>query len=115
MLPRFNEAEHEAELAFYRGENPEQIDWLTSNKEFKKAPPPPHTPFEMIISTEVQCEGDPPCIKSYDVYEQIEREIAQEEWPEGSYRQVDAGHVIFLERPEVAVNAVKRVAAKSPG
>ena len=115
VLPRFNEAEHEAELAFYRGENPEQIDWLTSNKEFKKAPPPPHMPFEMIISTEVQCEGDPPCIKSYDVYEQIEREIAQEEWPEGSYRQVDAGHVIFLERPEVAVNAVKRVAAKSPG
>jgi len=115
VLPRFNKEEREAELAFYRGENPEQIDWLTSSKELKKAPAPPPVPFEMIISTEVQCEGDPPCIKSYDVYEEIEREVAQEEWPEGSYRQVDAGHVIFLERPEVAVNAVKRVASKSPG
>jgi alpha/beta hydrolase fold len=116
VLPLFNKAEREAELAFYRGDNPEQIDWLTSSKEFKKAPAPPPVPFEMIISTEVQCEGeseeDPgPCLKSYDVYEEIEREIAQEEWPEGSYRQVDAGHAIYLEKPEVAINAVKRVSS----
>jgi hypothetical protein len=70
----------------------------------------------MIISTEVQCEGEPPrCIKSYDVYQQIEREVAQEQWPEGSYRQVPYGHVIFLEWEPVAGNAVKRVASKGQG
>ena len=113
-LPLFTKEEREAERAFYRGENPEHIDWFTSNKEFEKAPPPPPVPFEVIISTKVQCEGEPPpCIKSYDVYEDIEREIAQEEWPEGSYRQVEYGHVIFLEWQPVAVNAVKRVVSKS--
>jgi alpha/beta hydrolase fold len=112
-LPLFTKEEREAERAFYRGENPEHIDWFTSNKEFEKAPPPPPVPFEVIISTKVQCEGEPPpCIKSYDVYEDIEREIAQE-WPEGSYRQVEYGHVIFLEWQPVAVNAVKRVVSKS--
>ena len=114
-LPRFNKEERKAERAFYRGENFEHIDWFTTNKEFKQAPAPPPVPFEMIISTEVQCEGEPPpCIKSYDVYEEIEREIAQE-WPEGSYRQVDWGHVMFLEWEPVAVNAVKRVASKGQG
>src|SRR5215204_1150222 len=116
VLPQFNKEERKEEIAYYRGENPEQIDWLTSSKEMKKAPAPPPVPFEMIISTEVQCEGeseeDPgPCLKSYDIYEEIEREIAQEEWPEGSYRQVDAGHAIYLEKPEVAINAVKRVSS----
>jgi len=119
-LPRFNKEERQEELAFYRGENPEQIDWLTSSKELKKAPAPPPVPFEMIISTELQCEGESeenpgPCLKSYDIYEEIEREVAQEEWPEGSYRQVDTYHAMFLERPKVAVHAVKRVASKSPG
>jgi len=119
-LPRFDKEERQAERAFYRWENPEQIDWLTSNEEFKKAPQPPPVPFEMIISTEVQCEGeseeDPgPCLKSYDIYEEIDCEIAQEVWPEGSYRQVDYGHVIFLEWEPVAVNAVKRVVSKRPG
>ena len=93
VLPRLNKQEREEELAFYRGENDEQIDWLASSKELKKAPPPPPVPFENIISTELQCEGeseeDPgPCLKSYDIYEEIEREVAQK-WPEGSYRQVE--------------------------
>ncbi len=116
VLPRFNEEERQEEKAFYRGENPEQIDYLASSKELKKAPPPPPVPFENIISTKVQCEGeseeDPgPCLKSYDIYEEIEREIAQQ-WPEGIYRQVDGPHVIFLEKPGVLVDAVKRVASK---
>lgn len=76
-LPLFTKEERQAERAYYRGENFEHIDWFTSNKEFEKAPPPPSVPFEMIISTKVQCEGEPPpCIKSYDVCEDIEREIA---------------------------------------
>jgi len=114
-LPLFTKEERESERAYYRGENPEHIDWFTSNQEFEKIPPPPRVPFEVIISTKVQCEGEPPpCIKSYDVYENIEREIAQE-WPEGSYREVAYGHVIFLEWQPVAVNAVKCVVSKSSG
>ena len=100
----------EEDRAYIRGENPEQIDLLTSSEELKKAPPPP-IPFEMILSTKVQCEGDPLCLKSYDTYLEIEREVARD-WPMSSIRRVDAGHVIFLEKPEVAVDAVKRVASK---
>jgi len=118
VLPRFNKLEREEELAFYRGENDEQIDWLASSKELKKAPPPPPVPFENVISTELQCEGEieeypGPCLKSYDIYEEIEREVAQEEWPKGSYRQVeDAHHEIYLEKPGVVVDTVERVASK---
>ncbi len=115
-LPRFNKEERKEELAFYRGENDEQIDWLASTKELKKAPPPPPVPFENVISTELQCEGESeeypgPCLKSYDIYEEGEREVAQQ-WPEGSYRQVDAYHEIYLEKPGVVIDAVKRVASK---
>lgn len=116
VLPRFNKQERKEELAFYRGENDEQIDWLASSKELKKAPPPPPVPFENIISTELQCEGeseeDPgPCLKSYAIYEEIEREVAQQ-WPEGRYRQVEgAYHEIYLEKPGV-VDTVERVASK---
>ena len=68
-------------------------------------------PFENIISTELQCEGESeeypgPCLKSYDIYEEGEREVAQQ-WPEGSYRQVDAYHEIYSTKPEVVVDAVK--------
>ena len=66
----------------------------------------------MILSKkEPGCEGDPLCLKSDDVYVEIEREIAQQ-WPQSSVRKVYAGHVIFLDKPEVAIDAVKRVASK---
>jgi len=62
-LPRFNKQERQADRAYYRGDNFEHIDWFTSYEELKKAPAPPPVPFEMIISTKVQCEGEPPpCI-----------------------------------------------------
>jgi hypothetical protein len=110
-LPRFNEEEREVEQAIYRGENDEQIDWLASSKELKKAPPPPRVPFEMLISTQVECEGYPPCVKTYDIYEEVEREVAQQ-WPEGRFQQVEAPHEIYLEKPGVVVDTVKRVASK---
>ena len=77
----------------------------------KKAPPPPPIPFEMLLSKKVPgCEVDPLCLKSDDVYVEIEREVAQQ-WPQSSVRKVYAGHVIFLDKSEVAVDAVKRVAS----
>jgi pimeloyl-ACP methyl ester carboxylesterase len=111
-LPGFSKEVREEDRAYLRGENPEGIDWFASSEELEKAPPPPPIPFEMLLSEkEPGCEGDPLCLKSNDVYVEIEREIAQR-WPQSSVRKVDAGHVIFLDKPEAAVEAVKRVASK---
>lgn len=77
-----------------------------------KAPAPPPIPFETLLSKRVSgCEGDPLCLKSDDTYVEIEREVA-EQWPQSSVHKVDAAHVMFLYKPEVAVDAVKRVASK---
>jgi pimeloyl-ACP methyl ester carboxylesterase len=111
-LPGFSKEVREEDRAYFRGENPEGIDWFASSEELEKAPPPPPIPFEMLLSKkEPGCEGDPLCLKSDDVYVEIEREVAQQ-WPQSSVRKVDAGHVIFLDKPEVAVDAAKRVASK---
>ena len=111
-LPGFTEEVREEDQAYFRGENPEGIGWFTSSEELEKAPPPPPIPFEMLLSKkEPGCEGDPLCLESDDVYVEIEREVAQQ-WPQSSVRKVDAGHVIFLDKPEVAVDAVKRVASQ---
>ena len=112
VLPRFNEDERDAALAFYRGENEEQINWLASSKELNKAPSPARKPFAVLLSTKLECLGDPPCLKSYDIYEEVEREVARQ-WPEDSYRQVeDAYHEIYVQKPGVVVDTVERVASK---
>jgi pimeloyl-ACP methyl ester carboxylesterase len=111
-LPGFTKEVREEDQAYFSGENPEGIDWFASSEELEKAPPPPPVPFEMLLSEkEPGCEGDPLCLESDDVYVEIEREVAQR-WPQSSVRKVDAGHVIFLDKPEEAVDAVKRVASK---
>ena len=111
-LPGFTKEVREEDQAYFSGENPEGIDWFASSEELEKAPPPLPVPFEMLLSEkEPGCEGDPLCLKSDDVYVEIEREVAQQ-WPQSSVRKVDAGHVIFLDKPEVAVDAVKRVASE---
>jgi pimeloyl-ACP methyl ester carboxylesterase len=110
VLPIFNKAEDESENAYYRGNNDENIDYLASSKEMKEAPPPPHVPFEVLISTKVQCEGDPTCLKSYDVYEQVEREVAQQ-WPKGCFEEVAASHDIYADKTQVVVGAVKHPCA----
>ena len=111
-LPGFTKEVQKEDRAYFRGDNPEGIDWFASSEELEKAPSPPPIPFEMLLSKKVPgCEGDPLCLKSNDVYVEIESELAQQ-WPQSSVRKVDAGHVIFLDKPEVAVDAVKRVASK---
>ena len=74
-------------------------------------PPPQHVPLEMLISTQVQCEGDPTCLRSYDVYEEVEHEVVQQ-WPEGCFREVAADHDIYVDKTEVVVDAVKRPCVK---
>jgi pimeloyl-ACP methyl ester carboxylesterase len=111
VLPIFNSDEDQAEKAYYRGDNDENIHYLDSSKELKEAPQPPRVPFEMLISTKVQCEGDPTCLKSYGVYEQVEREVAQQ-WPEGCFREVAASHDIYADKTDLVVDAVKHPCAK---
>jgi hypothetical protein len=63
---------------------------------------PKGDPFEMTISTKLQCEGDPTCLKSYRVYEQVERDVAQQ-WPEGCFREVMPSHDIYAEKTDLVV------------
>ena len=116
MLPIFNNDEDQSEQAYFRGQNDEGIDYLASSKELKEAPLPPHAPFEMLISTKVQCEGESkeypgPCLKSYGVYEDVEREVAQQ-WPDGCFHEVAASHDIYADKTELVVDAVKHPCAK---
>jgi pimeloyl-ACP methyl ester carboxylesterase len=111
-LPLVTKVERARELSYYRGEQGfEHIDWLTSGKELKKAPSPPPVPFEMLISTKMQCEGDSFCEKSYNVYEEVLREVVHQ-WPEGNFHQVQAYHDIYLDKPKIVVDSVKHVASK---
>jgi len=102
----FTTREYAGEKRYYGGENQESIDYLTSSEQLAAAPPPPNVPFEMLISTIVQCESpDGVCGKSYSNYEQIERDVAAA-WPRGNSSQVVAGHEIFLEDIDAVVAAV---------
>jgi len=112
VLPIFNNDEDKSEKAYYQGQNDEGIDYLASSKELKEASPPPRrAPFEMLISTKVQCEGDPTCLKSYGVYEDVEREVAQQ-WPDGCFHEVAASHDIYADKTDLVVGAVKHPCAR---
>jgi hypothetical protein len=66
----------------------------------------------MIEPTMAKVVRRPPHVLLVTSYAtEIEREVAQQ-WPQSSVHKVDAGHVMFLDKPEVAVEAVKRVASK---
>jgi pimeloyl-ACP methyl ester carboxylesterase len=107
------EQERADEEAYYRGQNGETIDYLTSSEQLAAAAKPPKVPFEMLLSTNVQCEEpNGPCMKSYPIYERIEREVAAA-WPHGNFSQVEAGHEIYLGDLDAAVKAVERVLTSS--
>jgi pimeloyl-ACP methyl ester carboxylesterase len=74
-LPVLNQEEREEERAYFR-EDSEGISWFASTKELKNAPPPPPMPFEMLVSTEAECDGDSFCLNTHEGYEEIEREVA---------------------------------------
>lgn len=98
------------EQAYYQGQNGGPFDYLVSSEQLTAAPKPPEVPFEMLISTNVQCADDSTggCIKSYSIYERIMQEVAAA-WPKGNFSQVEAGHNIFLDDAETVVTTVERV------
>jgi len=105
----FTPEEYADEEAYYQGQNGESFDYLTSSEQINGAPKPPQVPFEMLISTNVQCEDDTgPCIKSYSNYEEIMQEVATA-WPHGNFSQVAAGHDIYLDEPDAVMAIVEKV------
>jgi hypothetical protein len=97
-----------SEEAYYRGQNGESLDYLTSSDQIATAPLPPDVPFEVLLSTDIQCEGDQLCLKSYSTYEQIMQAVSAS-WPKGNFSQVEAGHNIFSDDPDAVVAVVERV------
>ena len=104
----FTAEEYAGEEAYYQGDNGESIDYLTSSEQLQAAPAPPEIPFEMLLSTDIQCEGADICLKSYAMYERIMEEVTAS-WPHGNYTQVEALHNLFLEDPDAVVATVERV------
>ena len=105
----FTAEEYADEEAYYQGQNGESFDYLTSSEQVNGAPKPPQVPFEMLISTAAQCEGNTgPCMKSYSNYEKIMQEVTAA-WPHGNFSQVAAGHEIYLDDPNAVVAIVERI------
>ena len=98
------------EKAYYQGQNGGPFDYLTSSEQLTAAPKPPEVPFEMLISTNVQCADDSTggCMKSYPNYERIMKEVSAA-WPHGHFSQVPASHEIYRDDPDAVMTVVERV------
>jgi pimeloyl-ACP methyl ester carboxylesterase len=104
----FTAQEYADEQAYFNGKNGESFDYLSSDAQLASAAKPPQIPFEMLLSTDVQCEGDNVCLKSYPLYEQIMKDVTGA-WPHGNFSQVAAGHEIYQNDIEAVTEAVRRV------
>jgi len=100
------------EKAYYAGKNGETLDYTTSSAQLSAAAAPPNIPFEMLISTDAQCDGDSTCLKSYKIYEQIERDVAAA-WPGGNFSEVKAHHEIYDDKPDEVVAMIQSALAKA--
>jgi hypothetical protein len=100
------------EEAYYRGQNPENIDYMASSEEFEAAPAPPDVPFEMLISSDVECGDDEICLKVHPIYEQTIQEVTNS-WPLGKLSKVDSHSWIFQYATDTVVEAVQRILASS--
>ena len=106
----FTPQEYADEEAYYGGNNGESFDYLSSSEQLAAAAKSPDVPFEMLLSTNVQCEGDEICLKSYSSYEQILQEVTST-WSRGNFSQVEAGHEIYLSDLDAVITVVERVLA----
>ena len=104
----FTAGEYSSEEAYYQGQNGESLDYLTSSEQLTAALEPPDVPFEMLLSTDLQCEGADICLKSYSIYEQIMQDVTAA-WPRGNFSQTASFHNMFLEDPDAVMRAVERV------
>lgn len=111
-FPEMTEQERAAEIAYYEGENAEFFDYRVSSEQLSDAPAPPEVPFEMLISTNAQCESpDDICGRTYPAYEAMMEALSQE-WPDGGFSQVESGHEIYLDDLEAVLAVVDDVLSR---
>jgi pimeloyl-ACP methyl ester carboxylesterase len=110
-LPLMTEQERAEEESYYRGEGvSEAIDFNLSSEQLEAASPPPDVPLEMLISTIAQCESpDDVCGRTYQVYETV-MQAATDEWPQGHFSQVEAGHETWYDAFDETIAVIRRVA-----
>lgn len=106
----FTAQQYADEQGYYHGQNGGPFDYLTSSEQLSAAPKPPRVPFEMLISTNVQCADDSTgaCMKSYPNYEEIMKDVTAA-WPHGSFSEVAAGHEIYLDHLDEVIAVVEKV------
>lgn len=104
----FTAEEYADEESYYRGNNGESFDYLASSEQLAAAAEPPNVPFEMLLSTSVQCEDAEICFKSYPTYVRIMQEVTSK-WLQGDFSQVAAGHEIYLDDIDAVLAVVERV------
>jgi hypothetical protein len=104
----FTAQQYAEEEAYYRGNNGESFDYVSSSEQLLAAGEPTDVPFEMLLSTDVQCMGDDICLKSYPTYEKILQEVTST-WPRGTFSQVRAGHEIYAGDIDAVVAVVERI------
>lgn len=108
----FNTQEYSDEEAYYKGQNAESFDLLTSSDQLAAAPKPPPVPFAVFIGTEAQCEGDETCLKGFPIYVKLEHDVAGA-WQRGSLTQVDTPvHDVDYNHLDDIVAAAKSMVSK---
>lgn len=103
VLPRFTRSERRDERAYYRGDNDEQVDFIASDASLKRGKPPDEMPY--IIMHGTNCQGDDLCSRTQDVALRLDRGLAQVSRG-GRLVTVDAGHEIYIDKPEAVVGAI---------
>lgn len=110
-LPRFTPAQRQEELAYYAGENPENIAWRASAKALAAARPPRGKPYTIMISTIAQCAGEPaggPCRRSYALYTKLQRALATQA-PQGRFVMIAGQHELYLDHPQAVMREIQRL------
>jgi pimeloyl-ACP methyl ester carboxylesterase len=106
----FTEAQYAEEEAYYRGANGESLDYSASSQQILGTATPDAVFLEMVLSTDLQCEGAEICLVSYGIYEQSLMDLTAS-WPHGTYTQVAALHDIIRDDPAAVLEAVDRILA----
>ncbi len=105
-FPLLSEVEVAEERAFFRGENPELVDWITSSEQLLAAPAP-DVPLVLLHSTKAQCEGEVgACSKTAGLYLELGEEYAAA-WPGSRFEAVELTHAVQLADPERVVAIIE--------
>ena len=62
-------------------------------------------PFELLLTTDIQCEGVKICLKSYAIDTEIMQGVTAA-WPHGNFTQVPTLHNMFVENPDAVVAGI---------